>query len=511
MGRKWSDNFVTNLASTITNSSTSLSVTAGTGTFAPAVTGKGTPGAALDFLVLTLEDSAGNIEKIKCEAHTLASDTFGSGGFPLIRGYDGTTAAAWTAGTTVMVEIRVDKSFLQNADSKLLSVDPAIAFGYKDSASSGLNFGYYGGQVIVDGVLTTIVDGSLALTASQVNYIERTGAGVISANIVGFTANRYPMYEVTTNATDVTVIQDRRTSNFRQWGRAVHALSGGEIAAGTANATAAEARNWIIEVTGALTQNTTFILPQINIPFCVKNSTSGAFSLTFKGATGAGVAVTQGFANQIFFDGVNFVSSVNDPSLFSSFSTGDVKITLKTVADSGWVMFDDGTIGNLLSGATTRANADTINLYSLLWTSTADAQCPVSTGRGASAAADFAANKTIALPKSLGRALAVSGAGAGLTSRALALAMGDENLQAHTHTGTTGGQSVGHTHTTTAIQQGGGSNVNANPGVSITGNFGITSSGTSNDHTHSFTTASTGAGGSQNMQPSIFMNIMVKL
>jgi hypothetical protein len=107
-------------------------------------------------------------------------------------------------------------------------------------------------------------------------------------------------------------------------------------------------------------------------------------------------------------------------------TTGDVRLTIKTTADTGWVLMNDTTIGNASSGATGRANADTSALFTLLWTNTADAQCAVSTGRGASAAADYAANKTIALPKALGRALATYGTGSGLTARALALATGSE-------------------------------------------------------------------------------------
>jgi microcystin-dependent protein len=57
-----------------------------------------------------------------------------------------------------------------------------------------------------------------------------------------------------------------------------------------------------------------------------------------------------------------------------------------------------GTIGNAISGATNRANADTLNLFTLLWNSWANALAPVSGGRGGSAATDFAANKTIAIP-----------------------------------------------------------------------------------------------------------------
>lgn len=75
-----------------------------------------------------------------------------------------------------------------------------------------------------------------------------------------------------------------------------------------------------------------------------------------------------------------------------------------TTAPTGWVRGNGRTIGNASSSATERANADTENLYAVLWNSYADAQCAVSTGRGISAAADYAANKTIALPDLRGRA-----------------------------------------------------------------------------------------------------------
>lgn len=94
-----------------------------------------------------------------------------------------------------------------------------------------------------------------------------------------------------------------------------------------------------------------------------------------------------------------------------TWSTGDVKLTLKTSADSGWVLMNDGTIGSATSGASTRANADTATLYTLIYNNCVDQWCAVTGGRGANAAADFAANKPLALPKTLGRALAGYGTG----------------------------------------------------------------------------------------------------
>lgn len=80
------------------------------------------------------------------------------------------------------------------------------------------------------------------------------------------------------------------------------------------------------------------------------------------------------------------------------FSTGDFKFRPTTETLAGWVKANAQTIGSATSGATQRANADTLNLFSYLWNNYANSKCPVSGGRGANAATDFAANKTIGLP-----------------------------------------------------------------------------------------------------------------
>lgn len=91
-------------------------------------------------------------------------------------------------------------------------------------------------------------------------------------------------------------------------------------------------------------------------------------------------------------------------------SSGDVKFTIKTVADSGWVLMNDGTIGNASCGCSNRSNSDTQTLYELIWANISDTWAPVVGGRGASATADFNANKKLTLPRSLGRVMAGYGA-----------------------------------------------------------------------------------------------------
>jgi hypothetical protein len=85
--------------------------------------------------------------------------------------------------------------------------------------------------------------------------------------------------------------------------------------------------------------------------------------------------------------------------------TGDIQPSILSGTRSGFVRANAGTIGSAASGATERANADTQALFVALWSNTLFA---VSGGRGASAAADWAGNKTITLPD--GRLCALIGA-----------------------------------------------------------------------------------------------------
>lgn len=84
-------------------------------------------------------------------------------------------------------------------------------------------------------------------------------------------------------------------------------------------------------------------------------------------------------------------------------ATGDIKYTYGASILPGWVRLNGRTIGSSTSGATERANADTQALFLYLWGE--DSSLAVSGGRGASAAADWAANKTIALPDFRGRVI----------------------------------------------------------------------------------------------------------
>lgn len=78
-------------------------------------------------------------------------------------------------------------------------------------------------------------------------------------------------------------------------------------------------------------------------------------------------------------------------------------------APAGYVFADGQTIGSASSNATNRANVDTFALFSLLWDNYSNTILPIYTSagvltvRGASATADFAANKAVTIIDKRGR------------------------------------------------------------------------------------------------------------
>lgn len=217
--------------------------------------------------------------------------------------------------------------------------------------------------------------------------------------------------------------------------------------------------------------------------------------------------------------------------------TGDLSFKYRTGAVSGWVRSNGLSIGSASSGATERANADTEDLFTLLWNQ--DSSLSVSGGRGANAAADWAANKTIALPDLRHRLLAGLGdmgnSNAGRIATSL-LDGGDTNitlggiggaddvtlstsqLPAHNHNvnppNTTTSTDGAHTHGVPLVIDFGDTNevlVGAGAGA---GTASTTSGGS---HSHdiniaAFDSSNTGGGNAHtNLQPTMLVTAYIKL
>lgn len=185
-------------------------------------------------------------------------------------------------------------------------------------------------------------------------------------------------------------------------------------------------------------------------------------------------------------------------------TTGDVKLTYKSVADSGWVMMNDGSIGNTASGATTRANADTYDLFMLMWNYS---DCVVQTQAGiestkTTAIQDWSANKRLVLPRTTGRALAGAGQGEGLSVRNPGSSVGEEN-----HT-LTWNEMPSHTHSLNVHSRGYPDKGYDNPG---SGNGYQYLRNVDPRDDQSWTREAGGNQPHNNMQPTTFLNVMIKL
>lgn len=215
--------------------------------------------------------------------------------------------------------------------------------------------------------------------------------------------------------------------------------------------------------------------------------------------------------------------------------TGAVVFTLASSAPSGWLMFNDSTMGSVSSGAGSADN-NNLALFNILFASPfTDSTCPLLTSTGSattraaqgSASAAWAANCRMSLPKMLGRALAVAGSGSGLTTRVLGSTVGEEtHLLTLTET-PTGITSSGSASVSGAISPSAGGffvTTSGSMSAGATGNITggalfaffanaqpiVSGVSASLSGTSSVTSNNTSGGAHNNMQPSSFMNAIVK-
>lgn len=108
-------------------------------------------------------------------------------------------------------------------------------------------------------------------------------------------------------------------------GTATHNTAGAVDTTLTAlNGTVDEARNAVINLTGALTGSHNVICPSVSKLYLVINSTTGAFTITFKTAAGTGIVVPQGSYMLLYCNGTNVLNPMTGSQLISPTMTTPV-------------------------------------------------------------------------------------------------------------------------------------------------------------------------------------------
>lgn len=100
-----------------------------------------------------------------------------------------------------------------------------------------------------------------------------------------------------------------------------------------------QARNAVINLTGAMTAGRNVIVPTSNKLYLIKNSTIGGFAATVKTVAGSGVAIAAGTSQWVYCDGTNVVQGITG----TTFLSADVNNNLA--------------LNNFLSGYATTATA----------------------------------------------------------------------------------------------------------------------------------------------------------
>lgn len=87
--------------------------------------------------------------------------------------------------------------------------------GLQVTDSSGITVAYSAGRIRVgDGAPVDVAASTLVLTDDDTNYVECSAAGVVSANVVGFTDDTLPLATVVCASADISSVTDDRTAYY---------------------------------------------------------------------------------------------------------------------------------------------------------------------------------------------------------------------------------------------------------------------------------------------------------
>ena len=187
---------------------------------------------------------------------------------------------------------------------------PVAIYAKKYATTSGLTLGYHGGKISVNGVVTVVADGTVALTASTTNYVEANpSTGAVTKNTSAYTPGYWRIGRAVTGTASITTWYDDRFLNFS---KQTAMLTKAFPSDANYTLTAAEADVDVIKVSAGTISTTRDLVVPIAFPHQWTVINANAQSVRIIGATGTGITVATGKAAIVMADGTNVVRITAD-------------------------------------------------------------------------------------------------------------------------------------------------------------------------------------------------------
>lgn len=187
---------------------------------------------------------------------------------------------------------------------------PVAIYAKKYATTSGLTLGFHGGKVAVNGVVTTVSDGTIFLTASATNYIEANpSTGDVSKNTTAYTPGYWRIGRAVTGTASITTWYDDRYLGF---GQQTRMLTKAFPSDANYTLTQPEADVDVISISaGTVTVTRDFIVPVI-FPHVWTVINKTAQSVRIIGASGTGITIATTKTAIVMADGTNVVRITAD-------------------------------------------------------------------------------------------------------------------------------------------------------------------------------------------------------
>ena len=208
------------------------------------------------------------------------------------------------SSSQVSAEVPINENFANVLQAEIFAKNPLT--------TTGLTWGYVGGQFVVNGVPTTIANGTVALTASVTNYVGLTQAGAVANAATTPNPLHIPLFTVVTTSSGIsTVTPPVDTRNPKLFDRMSYGSMSQALTTANVTLTQAQALCDVLIATGALTGIRDFVVPLLRRRWTVIHNGT-AFAMRVIGASGTGITIAIGKTADVMCDGTNVVRLTAD-------------------------------------------------------------------------------------------------------------------------------------------------------------------------------------------------------